>query len=442
MSRSVVITGLGPITAFGVGMDPLWEALVEGKSAIAPLARFDASGFDCSFGAELSNEAYSVKKIVPKSYRKAVKVMCRDIELALGAALEAVSNANLVTKGTDPDVEPTIAPGRFGCHIGAGLIAADVDELTMALVSSKAEEGGVDLNQWGDKGMQTLTPLWLLKYLPNMLACHVTIVHDCRGPSNTITCCETSGALSLGESMRVIERDDADACLTGGTEFKLNPMAMYRQQCAQRLAMTNGDEDPTSVVRPYDAHAKGTVLGEGGGLLILEAEDHAKSRGATIFAKLSGYAASQSFCEDTVGIGITDNGVGIADAIHAALTQSNISPDAISAIVPFGSSIPSVDQAEVSALHSIFGDRASSIPIVTTIPNVGNCNAGNGGISLCVGAKCIAQQKLPARLNTQGVEMLDANACDARDADLNHILVLSASQGGQNTAVILSRMDS
>jgi 3-oxoacyl-[acyl-carrier-protein] synthase II len=441
MSRSVVITGLGPITAFGVGMDPLWVALVEGRSAIAPLTRFDASGFDCSVGAELPDDIYSVKKIVPKSYRKAVKVMCRDIELALGAALAAVQDANLVTKATNPDEEPTIAPGRMGCHIGAGLIAADVDELTAALVSSKAESGGVDLGQWGSTGMQTLTPLWLLKYLPNMLACHVTIVHDCRGPSNTITCCETSGALSLGESMRVIERGDADACITGGTEFKLNPMALYRQQCAQQLATTNGAEDPTSVVRPFDPEAKGTVLGEGGGLLILEAEESAKARGATIQAKLSGYAASQSFCEDTVGIAITDQGEGIADAIHAALTQSGIDPGSIDAIVPFGSSIPSVDQAEASAIKSIFGDRAASIPLVTTIPNVGNCNAGNGGVSLCVGVKCLLEQKLPARLTTQGSEGLDANACDAREADLKHILVLSASQGGQNTAVILSRMD-
>src|SRR5262245_59785666 len=139
-SRRIVITGLGPITAFGVGIGPLWEAMCQGRSAIRRIARFDPSGFPCQIGAELPDEAFDVKSVVPKSYRKATKVMARDIELAVGAAAAAVADAKLVTKATNPEAAPTIPPARFGCHIGAGLIAADVDELTAALVTSRAPE--------------------------------------------------------------------------------------------------------------------------------------------------------------------------------------------------------------------------------------------------------------------------------------------------------------
>lgn len=442
MSRSVVITGLGPITAFGMGMDPLWEAMIEGRSAIGPITRFDPSGFDCTLAAELDAELFSVKKIVPKNYRKAVKVMCRDIELAMGAAVAALNDAGIITKGIDSEVEPTIDPSRFGCQIGAGLITADIDELTGAFITSKNEEGKFDLKHWGESGMQNLTPLWLLKYLPNMLACHVTIVHDCRGPSNTITCCEASSALSLGESMRVIERGGADACLTGGTESKLNPMSFYRQQCARRIAPTKDLDETGKAIRPFDPEAKGTILGEGGGLLIVEARETAQARGAKIHAKISGFAASQSICQDTVGIVATDGGLSIGDAMHAALSQSGIDTNEIDAILPFGSGIPSVDDAEARAIKNIFGERASSIPLITTVPYVGNCNAGNSAVGLCVATRCITEQTLPARINTHNADGLDANASPSRPADLRHILVTSTSQGGQNTAVILSRTDS
>jgi 3-oxoacyl-[acyl-carrier-protein] synthase II len=197
--RRVFISGVGPITTFGVGMDPLWAALVEGRSGIAPITRFDASGFGCPFAAEVSAETFNPRQWVPKSYRKAAKVMSRDIELAVGAAAAAIAEAGLTTRGTDPDAAPTLPPARVGCHIGAGLIAADVDELTAALVSSVGDDGAFSLARWGEAGMQNLTPLWMLKYLPNMLACHVTIIHDCQGPSNTITCAEASGGLDRGE---------------------------------------------------------------------------------------------------------------------------------------------------------------------------------------------------------------------------------------------------
>ena len=143
MSRSVVITGLGPITAFGPGLDPLWQAMIEGRSAIRRIERFDPGGFECTVAAELDGDLLNVRKVVPKSYRKAVKVMCRDVELAVGGAAAAVEDAGLITKARDPDAEPTIRPSRMGCHIGAGLICAEVDELSAALWTSRNEAGRI-----------------------------------------------------------------------------------------------------------------------------------------------------------------------------------------------------------------------------------------------------------------------------------------------------------
>jgi 3-oxoacyl-[acyl-carrier-protein] synthase II len=438
-SGDAVLTGLGPITAFGVGIAPLWEAMLAGRSAIRPIRDWDASGFASSAAAEIAPELYDVRATVPKSYRKATKVMARDIELAVGAAAEAIRDAGLVTRGTAEGANPSIAPDRMGCHIGAGLIAAEVDELTAALVTSRGPDGRFDIGHWGQAGMQNLTPLWLLKYLPNMLSCHVTIIHDCQGPSNTITCAEASSGLSIGESMRVIERGDADACLSGGAEARIHPMGILRQTFARRLAPTPAGVDPATVVRPFAPDASGAILGEGGGIVVVENPASAAARGIPPIAVLAGFGASQSFCPDTCGTEIDSTGRDIAAAVERAIGQAKIAPDAIDAIVPFGSGIAAFDRAETAALTSVFGQRAKRIPIIQTVPFVGNCGAGCGAIALCVAAQALRTQTLPARINTSGCTALDANAAPSRPAALGHVLVLSTSLGGQTAAVVLRR---
>ena len=442
MHSDVVITGLGPVTGFGVGIEPLWRGMVEGRSAIGRIARFDPSGFQCQAAAEVPAD-FAIRDWVPKSYRKSTKVMCRDVELAVAAAAAAVTDAGLTTKGTDPDAAPSIDPDRFGCQIGSGLIAADLDELTLALASSRDESGDrVDLAQWGRTGMQNLTPLWLLKYLPNMLACHVTIVHDCRGPSNTITCTEASAHLSLAESLRVIERGGADACLTGGAESKLNPMSFERQQMSGRLRTTAaGDAADAMSVRPFDPAADGTILGEGGGILVVERADVAAARGARPYCRLTAVSAPQSHWTDARGLGAPEEDRSIDDAIELALQRSGLTPADVDALVPLGSGVPGMDRAEAAAIRRVFGARAASLPLVTTIPNVGSCAAGTGAVALAVAACMIREQMLPARLHSAGLEDLDAAAAPARPASLGTVLVLSTSQGGQNAAAVLRRIE-
>ncbi|MBG81399.1 MAG: hypothetical protein CMJ39_11925 [Phycisphaerae bacterium] len=435
MSASVVISGIGPVSALGLGIEPTWDAMTQGRTGLSPITGFDATGFPCTIAGEVDNETFSIRKLVPKSYRKATKVMCRDIELAIGAAAAAVEDAGLITAADAEGREPTIDPTRMGCHIGAGLICSDVNELAAALWPSRGEDGNFDLHHWGEQGMENLTPLWLLKYLPNMLACHVTIVHECRGPSNTITCCESSSALSLGESLRVIERGDADACLTGGAESRLNPMAFYRQWCSNRLIGTTADDDPGSLVRPFASDAQGTLLGEGGGILVLESAESVANRNGNVRATVEAFACTQTCDDNEFGA----SPMSIGDAMDFAMQSAGCTPDDLDAIIPLGSGIPAIDAAEREAMQNILGDRAGSIPIICTIPYTGNCTAGNGAIGLCVAAAALSKQQLPARLNGGSPDGLQAGTAPATDASLNRIMVTSASQGGQNTAVILGR---
>src|SRR5918993_2016650 len=278
--RRVVVTGVGIVSPLGIGARAHWEGLISGRSGVKRIASFDPSGFPSQVAGEVP--AYKIGDYVPKSYRKATKVMARDIELAVVAADDAFKDAGLKSKAYTET--PEIKPERFGCNIGAGLINTDLPELTAAM--HVARDGNrLDLHKWGAEGMTQLTPLWLLKYLPNMLACHVTIIHQLKGPSNTITCADASSHLAIGEAFRTIQRGKADLAICGGAESKVNPMGMIRHNLLKRLNETNNDS-PEQAVRPFDADAAGMAHGEGGGLLILEEYEHAKSRNAKIYAEL------------------------------------------------------------------------------------------------------------------------------------------------------------
>lgn len=440
MSRRVVITGLGVVTGHGVGMEPLWEALCAGRSALRPIGRFDASRFPCRLAAEVP-EPFSAKDFVPKHYRKAVKVMARDIELAVAAASRAVEDARVVTRGTlaeDATEKPTYPGSRMGCQIGAGLIAAEADELTGALATARGEgAAGLDLKAWGRTGMDALTPLWLLKYLPNMLACHVTIIHGCEGPSNTITCAEASGLLSIAESARVIERGDADMGFAGGAESKVNLMGLLRMDFAGRVAHTGSATDGGPVVRPFDPASAGGLLGEGAGLLVLEAHETATARGARVYAEIIGQGAGHSPWR---GAGAMNADEGYQAAVENALDDAGLRADDIDAIVPAGMGIPTMDAGEAGALRAIFGARLAEVPLVTLAPSIGNTMAGWGGLQAAVAAKCLSEQRLPARLHggTPGAG-LQAGATAARGAALRHVLVATGALGGQNAALILRR---
>ncbi len=450
MSRDVYITGVGPVSALGLGKAANWDALCAGRSGIAPVRGFDASGMGSAVAGEVPE--YKLRDFVPKHYRKATKVMARDIELAVIAADLAVRDAGLTTPGTDADGERTHAPQRTGCHIGAGLIAADADELTAALATScdtgssthpdaqLPGVGGFDLHHWGAEGMQQLTPLWLLKYLPNMLACHVTILHDAQGPSNTITCGEASGGLSVGESLRVIQRGHADVCYCGGAVSPINPMAFYRQVLTGRFVGDPASEDPGGCVKPFDRNAAGGVIGEGGGIVVLESAETFGERDGEkrAYARLSGFAASQTVNRSDGNRTPDAEGRAIAAAIRNALREAGVAPEQVSFVVPFGLGDPAWDAAEAKALRSVFGNALDDTPVYTPKACVGNLHAGAGGYELAIAAVALHEQKLPPILNRD--QPLDGFGA-TQPNHFGHALVFATSVGGQNTAAVLSRVE-
>jgi len=432
MFRRVVITGIGVISPIGIGAKAFWDNLLAGKMGVRRIASFDPSGLPAQIAGEVPQ--FKIGDFVPKSYRKATKVMARDIELAVIAADDAFKDAGLQTRAyTD---SPRIDPTRFGCNIGAGLISADLNELTAAM--HVARNGNkLDLQRWGRDGMSQLTPLWLLKYLPNMLACHVTIIHELKGPSNTITCADASSHLAIGEAFRTIQRGDADCAICGGAETKVVPMSLMRQILLRRVTEVH-NESPGDGVRPFDSDATGTAVAEGGGLFILEEYDHARQRGAKIYGELIGFGASQ----DTYSVTTPDpSGQSYTNAIRKALADAKVDPNDVGLLVPHGLGIPSHDRAELAGLKSALGDALRKVPLAPIKAQTGNIAAGSG-VDAAAAVLSLHHGRIPAAINTRRViDGISLNIRpEVRDADVNVSVSSVYSLGGQNAALVFRKL--
>jgi 3-oxoacyl-[acyl-carrier-protein] synthase II len=433
----VVITGIGIISPLGVGTGAFWDGLLAGTSGVRRIRQFDPAGFACQIAGEVP--PYKIGDFVPKSYRKATKVMARDIELAVIAADAAFKDAGLQSRAYSetPDFDGV----RFGCNIGAGLISAELNELAAAMnVARNTDEGAgnhLDLAKWGRDGMSQLTPLWLLKYLPNMLACHVTIIHGLCGPSNTITCADASSHLAIGEAFRTIQRGKADLAICGGAESKINPMGIIRQSLLHRLTETSNDR-PEQAVRPFDTDAAGTVAGEGGGLFILEEYERARKRGAKIYAELVGFAASQ----DAYNVTEPDpSGQSYGNAIKNALKDAKLSAADVDVLVPHGLGIPAFDRAELKGLQSAFADHLKSVVFAPIKSSIGNLAAGCG-TDAAAAVMSIYSGRSPGAQNTRKV--IDGQALNvsagAREI-AGEVSVSSVySLGGQNAALVFKAL--
>lgn len=431
MVDGVAITGLGVVSSAGVG-EQFADGLMTGRGGVGEIDLFDATGFDCHIAGQI--EDFSARKFVPKSYRKAVKLMARDIEIAVAAADQAVRDSGIVTRGLDP-AATNIDPKRLGCKIGAGLICTDLDELGSA-VNTAVVDGKFDLAQWGRVGMDNLTPLWLLKYLPNMLACHVTIIHGAEGPSNTITCGAASSHLAVGEAAKTIARGAADAIIAGGAESKLNPMGLLRQSLLDRLCKT-GNDAPADACRPFDVGHDGTVIGEGGGMFVLERTDRARRRGARIRAEIVGFGAA---C-DPGGVEVTiPTAGGLAVAVSRALADAGITPGQVDLIVAHGTAVPGEDICECRAWRDALGPAVENIPAVAVTGMIGSLFAGAGGAQLAAAALALDSQTVPPTRNFDSC----AEACglslsgQPRQREIKYAVSGVFSIGGQSAALVLA----
>lgn len=439
--RRVVVTGLGVTSPVGIGIDAFWEALLQSQCGIRRIETFDPSGFGSQIGGELP--PFQLGDYIPKGYRKNAKVMARDIVIAVACAHQAVRDAGLNTKCVVDRGEaagpPNLDSTRFGANIGAGLICADLCELAGALSSAADEDGKFSLRRWGTEGMSNLTPLWLLKFLPNMLACHVTIVHDAQAPSNTITCAEASSHLAIGEAFRTIARGDADVCICGGVESKINPMSVARPQLFGRLN-TEDNALPQHACQPFGKHRRGTVVSEGGGLVILEALDHAKARGARIYAELVGFGAA---CNTTNWSKPDSTGRALGLAMQKALADAGTTASEIDLAAPFGTGTPAHDTAEMAAWNRVFADRTEPIPALALRGALGNNGAGSGAIDFAAAVMAVHRNTIPPSLNTADLDP----ACrfrfaqdGPRDARIRQALSVGfALAGGQQAALVVRK---
>lgn len=380
--RRVVITGLGMINPLGSTLEQVWQCLNEGKSGIRQISAFDSSTLTTRIAGEVLN--FNGKDYIPKGSkegRKALRIMARGIQMAVSGAQVAIDDAQIDKSAIDPT--------RFGVIFGSGLLATELDEIAGAAeVSANCKPGVVDLEKWGTEGIAAIPPLWMLKYLPNMLACHVSILHNAQGPNNTITESEVASLLALGEASRIIRRNGADFFLTGGAESKMNPLSMVRQCLFGAISQRN--EEPEKACRPFDKNRDGFVIGEGAGVIAIEELEHAKSRGARIYAELVGFGAAFDRNRD---------GRGLARAIRAAMEQAQVTPNDIDHINAHGLATVQADIWESKAIREVFGENQQDVPVFAAKSYFGNLGAGSGTSELITSILAMHHQCLPRTLN-------------------------------------------
>ncbi len=291
----------------------------------------------------------------------------------------------------------------------------------------------------GQDGLEAVTPLWLLKYLPNMLACHIGIIHDIQGPSNTITCAEAAGQLAIGEAVEIIIRGDADLALAGGGESKVNPIVMLRQCLLKRA--TENNVEPKKSCRPFDVNASGSVFGEAAAMVVLENAEMAKARGAKIYAQIAGFGQSNSLNSEYEKL--EPDGKGLQIAIEKAISQAGIKPGELDLIIPHGTGIPYDDKAEATALQNILGDAAEKIPVFPTKSMLSNTGAAAGALDVVIAAIAMNESKIPAAKNCDekfdGCKLNISNT--EQNREIRYALCCSYTYGGQTAAIVLKKVE-
>ncbi len=375
-SAEIVITGVGTTCPIGIGFDAFLQSLAEGTSGVRRLREFDSPEFPVRLGAEVVG--FDPKRHV--AARKNLKVMSRSIQLAFASAQMAVEQAQITGSGVDPE--------RIGVVFGADMMQLDPQELVDAFRSC-VKQGTFDYAQWDERSMGEMFPLWMLKYLPNMPACHVAIHQDARGPNNTIVLAEASSLLAIAEGMRIIQRGSTDVMIVGGTGSRIHPMTWaFRdniQLCSPRT------EIPEVVSRPFDAARDGMVYGEGAAALVLETRKNAQARGAKILARILGSANTFEACVP----GQTFPGQAIRAAIRQALKASGLSAAEIGHVNAHGLSTQLHDQTEAQAIRDTLADT----PVTALKSYFGNLGAGSGSVELLGTIAAFETGFIPKTLN-------------------------------------------
>lgn len=416
--RRVVITGLGLVSPLGIGLDAYWSALADRRGGVAKLRAFEVDGLPNDVGGEVVN--FDPKALaVPKHRRplaRNLRVMARDIQLAVAAAELAMVDAGLADGGFDPT--------RIGVDFGAGLISTELDELAPAINLASRPDGSFDYHVYGRQGIPEIPPLWLLKYLPNMPACHISILWDCQGPSNSITQAEAASNVAIGEACRIISRDRADLMISGGADSKIHPLSMIRMSLLDQMSRWQGE--PSGACRPFDRDRDGWVPGEGAGLVILEEYEHAVKRGARIYGEILGYGSG---CDAMPGGGLDPEGGGTELAVRSALRDAGLEPADIGHVNAHGAGTVESDLAEARALARVFHADGRRVPVTALKGFFGNLVSGCGAVELIGSLLGVNKGLIPPVLN-----------CDNPDPACDLDLVLGAPRPTSNPVFLTTNL--
>lgn len=425
--RRVVVTGLGVVAPNGIGKNAFWSACVEGRSGVRPIESFDASEHPVKIAAEVPE--FDLSRFVPPAHRKSVKLMGRAARFGVAASGLAVEDSGLDLSREDPE--------RVGVVMGTGIVPLELPEIAPLVGHAYGEDGVLHTNRLGQRGNGALPPLWILKYLPNMSAAHISLIHGAQGPNSTITTACAAGTQAVGEAFRLIARDDADIVLAGGSDSRIDPLLLLAYHSLGALSMSSRPAQEVS--RPFDGQRDGFVLGEGAGVLVLEELEHARKRGAVIYAEVLGLGSS--FDAYAVTKPDPDAG-GAVRAIRWALREAKVDPTEVDYINAHGTSTRLNDQMETIAVKRTFDGTSRKLPLSSIKSMIGHLIGAAGAVEACALALTLHDGVLPPTINQTTPDPicdLDYVPNSAREKRVRIGVSTSFGFGGQNAALVMRR---
>jgi 3-oxoacyl-[acyl-carrier-protein] synthase II len=411
MSRRVVVTGVGLVTPIAIGTEESWRGLLEGRSGIANITRFDHSKFATHFAGEV--KGFDPTRWITSREAKTVDLF---IQFAIAAGAMAVADSGLKIEGEFAD--------RVGCYVGAGLGGLSTIENTHTTLHEKGPRHGI-------------SPFFVPQLIINLAPGQLSIRHGARGPNMShVSACSTS-AHAIGEAFRAIVHDDADAMICGGAEATVTPLGVGGFNSMRALSTRN--EEPARASRPFDRDRDGFVIAEGAGIVVIEELEHARKRGARIYAEIRGYAANADAHHITAP---APEGEGLQRCIRLALKDAGMQVGDIDYINAHGTSTKMNDANETAAIKRVFGDHARKLMVSSTKSMTGHMLGATGGVETAVCALTVARGMVPPTINYETPDPecdLDYVPNTAREVRVRAALTNSSGFGGTNACLILSR---
>jgi 3-oxoacyl-[acyl-carrier-protein] synthase II len=412
LKRRVMVTGVGLVTALGVGSQQTWLALVKGESGIGPITRFDTTNFPTAIAGE-------VKGFDPTLFveKKEIKKMDTFIHFALAASGFALKDAKL-------DIDESESE-RVGVIIGSGIGGFAIIE----------REHEVLLKE----GPKRISPFFIPSSIVNLAAGQVSIRFGARGPNSAPCTACSAGSHAIGDSFKIVQRGDADVMIAGGSEAAITPMGVGGFAALKALSTRN--DEPTKASRPFDRERDGFVVGEGAGILILEELEHARQRGAGIYAEIVGYGMSADAYHITAP---SADGDGAIRAMRLTLKDAGTAPDQVDYINAHGTSTPPNDRTETAAIRAVFGEHAYKLAVSSTKSMIGHLLGAAGAVEAGITALTIRDQTIHPTINQEFSDPdcdLDYVPNVARPAKIRYALSNSFGFGGTNACLLLKRFD-